>query len=413
MMKKTLISFVGLCTLTFAAQAPQVPSHMEKVTPPLQFTINGLSPQACLRLGILKPNLGLSVQGENVNLSSETTEEYQKKRHVASYALTVFPSLHSGCIFGTKVIDGVYRFGVLSVSSDKAGFCPSELLQLPNGQFLHDEIVNAYRRGENLLSYKPTMIRGVWGCDYQSSSVKMDGSLHSSDGPIRFLSNDLDLKSCFFQTPTGISIKPKTPKNSLISEIKIKPNNFIYKNKDGIFEQSRTCLVNANIDMQKNNYILCVAQAVTEIEFNKDFIDPFLNIPEKEVAEKDKKAQQFVEITVLSLLGDANAQNERGLAFFKGDAELGIVQNYKEGADFFESAALQGHDRALRNLGIAYRDGKGRPKNLEKAYEFFLLSAQKGNKKAMENIKACLENGEGVEKDQKAALEWQKKIDSQ
>jgi TPR repeat protein len=56
-----------------------------------------------------------------------------------------------------------------------------------------------------------------------------------------------------------------------------------------------------------------------------------------------------------------------------------VPRNDEEGFKWFRLAAAQGHADAQYNLGLIYKDGRGRDKNFVEAYKWFNLSAARGH----------------------------------
>lgn len=72
----------------------------------------------------------------------------------------------------------------------------------------------------------------------------------------------------------------------------------------------------------------------------------------------------------------------------------------------YNSAAKEGDCRAECRLGLAYRFGRGVPRDSEKALYWFRRSANKGNSLAMSNIGSMYRFGQGVERDYDEAFKW-------
>jgi hypothetical protein len=139
--------------------------------------------------------------------------------------------------------------------------------------------------------------------------------------------------------------------------------------------------------------------------------------------------------------GDAKAQYQLGMAYFKGagverDLQLalkwiekaaeqsygeaqytlgamyhggrGALQSFPLAHKWFERAAQQNHAEAQFSLGVMYRNGQGIPVDKSKAYIWFNLAAAQGHERAREardNVLPAL-TPEQVLAAQKAAQEW-------
>ena len=58
----------------------------------------------------------------------------------------------------------------------------------------------------------------------------------------------------------------------------------------------------------------------------------------------------------------------------------GVIQNYKEGLEWYRKAAEQGNADAQFNLGLKYIKGEGVPQDYIKACKWFNLAATQNNK---------------------------------
>ena len=72
----------------------------------------------------------------------------------------------------------------------------------------------------------------------------------------------------------------------------------------------------------------------------------------------------------------------------------------------FQSLAEDGDDRALFNLGLMYRHGRGVPQNNQLAVEYYWRSADKGNQFAQYSLGFLYDIGEGVEQNYERAAYW-------
>lgn len=84
-----------------------------------------------------------------------------------------------------------------------------------------------------------------------------------------------------------------------------------------------------------------------------------------------------------------------------------------EAARWFLVASNQGHAGAQNNLGLAYWKGNGVPQDLEEAARLFRLAADAGDVNAQYNLGVCLKKGDGMEQDSAAAARWFEKASAQ
>lgn len=82
--------------------------------------------------------------------------------------------------------------------------------------------------------------------------------------------------------------------------------------------------------------------------------------------------------------GQAWAQNELGLAYQNG---AGVPKNSTKAAEWFRKAADQGDPSAQNNLAGAYETGSGLPPNLDRAMDLYKKAAAQGSVYAQENLR--------------------------
>ena len=71
-------------------------------------------------------------------------------------------------------------------------------------------------------------------------------------------------------------------------------------------------------------------------------------------------APSFAETRTKAEQGDAKAQSNLGVMYYKGQ---GVTRNYAEAAKWFRKAAEQGFAEAQYNLGVMYYKGQGVTRN--------------------------------------------------
>ena len=88
--------------------------------------------------------------------------------------------------------------------------------------------------------------------------------------------------------------------------------------------------------------------------------------------------------------GDADAQNNLGLMYVKGN---GVPQDYYEAAKWFRKAAEQGHADAQNNLGFMYQNGEGVTQDYAKTVKWWLKAAEQGHAYAQYNLGLIYSSG--------------------
>ena len=160
----------------------------------------------------------------------------------------------------------------------------------------------------------------------------------------------------------------------------------------------------------------------------------------------DVARQQFEEFKVLAEGGEAAAQYNLALCYYKGvgvakdfseatkwyrkAAEQGLVQaqyslgsfyasgtgtnkNFAEAVNWYRKAAEQGHANAQYCLGLHYYKGYGVSKDLLEAVKWYRKAADQGIVRAQYNLGGCYRDGEGVIKDLAEAAKWYRKAADQ
>ncbi|PKC53201.1 hypothetical protein RhiirA1_479789, partial [Rhizophagus irregularis] len=76
----------------------------------------------------------------------------------------------------------------------------------------------------------------------------------------------------------------------------------------------------------------------------------------------------------------------------------------KECINSLEKLAENGDKKAMNNLALHYKNGKGTEKNLERAFYWYQKSAENGDEDAMFNLALHYKNGKGTEKNLEKAF---------
>lgn len=113
------------------------------------------------------------------------------------------------------------------------------------------------------------------------------------------------------------------------------------------------------------------------------------------------QVKQYLEI--LSESNNKRAMLLLGIMFYSG---LGVEQNYKEAAKWYEKAANELEPYGLCNLGYCYSYGRDMPVDHARAYECFSQAAYLGNANAMYKLGDMFFYGNHVDEDREAAFYW-------
>ena len=100
-------------------------------------------------------------------------------------------------------------------------------------------------------------------------------------------------------------------------------------------------------------------------------------------------------------LGNAGCQNELGYAYQQG---AGVPRDYGQAQAWYMRAAEQNHAGALCDLGWLYDEGLGVPRNYAVAKDYYERSRALGSAVAVNNLGFLYEKGHGVKVDKSKAL---------
>lgn len=101
--------------------------------------------------------------------------------------------------------------------------------------------------------------------------------------------------------------------------------------------------------------------------------------------------------------GDAKAQNNLGYAYDNGE---GVPKDRAEGVKWFRRSAEQGNAFAQHNLGVAYFNGYGVQKDSVESMKWWRKAAEQGFAEAQVSLGSAYYSGEGVPKDSVEAYAW-------
>ncbi len=112
-------------------------------------------------------------------------------------------------------------------------------------------------------------------------------------------------------------------------------------------------------------------------------------------------ASSFEETKKSAEQGDAQAQYNLGLMYYKGD---GVIKDLTEAINWCRKAAEQGDVQAQYNLGTMYDKGDGVEKDLVEAAKWYRKAAEQGH--AQRNLAIMYAEGDGVQKNDIEAYAW-------
>ena len=101
--------------------------------------------------------------------------------------------------------------------------------------------------------------------------------------------------------------------------------------------------------------------------------------------------------------GDAQAQNNLGVCYVKGD---GTGRDIPTAVVWFRRAAEQGYAKAMWNLGRIMEQDNGVGPDLAEAARWYRMAAENGHSRAAVNLGLAYDNGDGVRKDATEAVRW-------
>jgi len=110
----------------------------------------------------------------------------------------------------------------------------------------------------------------------------------------------------------------------------------------------------------------------------------------------------------LAAQGDAEAQNDLGTLYLKGE---GVPRDPDRAYSLFLKSAEKGLASAQFNLGLCYLDGVGVPKSDKQAFLWFLKAARQDHQMSQYNVGLFLFNGQGVSKNYELGESWLLKAD--
>ena len=113
---------------------------------------------------------------------------------------------------------------------------------------------------------------------------------------------------------------------------------------------------------------------------------------------------------LVSVAAITQKEADLGWAYQNG---LGVPKDLGKAIELYQKTADKGNAYAQNNLGLLYQNGEGVPKDLGKAVELYQKSADQGNAFGQSNLGFLYQNGEGVPKDLGKAIELYQKSANQ
>jgi TPR repeat protein len=101
--------------------------------------------------------------------------------------------------------------------------------------------------------------------------------------------------------------------------------------------------------------------------------------------------------------GSVEAQYTLGSLYATGQ---GVVQDYKQAAQWYSKAAAKGHVWAQTNLGYLYDKGLGVTQDYSQAFKWYQKAAWQGDTTAQSNLGDLYYRGEGVPQNYEEAYFW-------
>jgi len=109
------------------------------------------------------------------------------------------------------------------------------------------------------------------------------------------------------------------------------------------------------------------------------------------------------ELTARAVGGVAAAQYQMGVAYAQG---LGVPRDHGKAVYWYRLAAAQGYAAAMNNLGVLLLTGTGDEASDAEAVRLFRSAAQRHNVPAQNNLAWMYEQGRGVTRDLHRAYMW-------
>jgi len=126
--------------------------------------------------------------------------------------------------------------------------------------------------------------------------------------------------------------------------------------------------------------------------------------------QSDADHTRLAELRAKAETGDAQAQNELGVCYAKGQ---GVAKDAVEAAKWYRKAAEQNLAEAQLNLGVCYDNAQGVTRDPVEAVKWYRKAAEQNLARAQFNLAFCYDKGQGVVKDQAETAKWYRKAAEQ
>ena len=160
--------------------------------------------------------------------------------------------------------------------------------------------------------------------------------------------------------------------------------------------------------------VVLIVLGIDRLEKEYGFLNALLEKRDRHRAKIAKEERDRIDKETGGLLtkaakGDAFAQNNLALCFYRGD---GVKADRQKAVYWFTKAAEQGKATAQYNLALCFYNGEGVAKDYQKAVYWCTKAAEQGEATAQYNLGVCYEHGHGVTKNMDTAIQLYKKAAS-
>ena len=123
-----------------------------------------------------------------------------------------------------------------------------------------------------------------------------------------------------------------------------------------------------------------------------------------ELIVEGKTEEAIMKVFPFAQKGEPSSQVLLGITLYNSN-----LKKEKEAVSWLRSASEQGCIHGVVGLAVAYQDGRGVKKDLNKSFEWFLKLAESGHKFSIKTVSEMYRKGKGVEKSEKKADYWLEK----
>lgn len=275
--KLKLIIFLIFNTVVISAYCAENNTEDNKliVREPITLIIDEESVPSMLESQTLIPIYNSSIKSEGSLYYDENGPSIPPKIELSGYQLTLTSNEFSN--IGVQCNRTHNTFNMKTFGTEDNFAWPESVPEIYN----YDQIVQMYLKGEMLFGIKPTVNNGGKYIRTQAKTYKNSLSISHSRGPIDIKSSKMEFDRSLFTTPTGIYIDaPEEMVLPFIQSIKIFPKIYYYFTGDNVIHQSRTVLLDGNINFGSGKInLLCCDVGKIEIEFSPSLLETEINKP--------------------------------------------------------------------------------------------------------------------------------------